>query len=218
MSDDVELNIDPDDDHDEQNEPTFSDWLERGAFAVGTRSGRDAAEMFASQYTRPDDLLLPGTDEDLAVVREISPQTADALEKFRDDAKAEEQARAAEAAKNHREVTKEALKKKLPEARAAFLATARDVPREKELLAEIAAEQRAAAGPEADSIDVQHLRTIEEAAGVVREWKRGKIDIETAHEAAQRGIAASAALEAGSAPIHLDADEFYASLEEEGSS
>jgi hypothetical protein len=199
IGDDQDDGTDNQDQHGEQqDEPTFSDWLERGAFAIGTKEGREGAEDFSASYGRPEDLLEPGALEHIAAVREISPQTADALEKFRGEAQAEaDRVRDAEA-QSSREAMKAALQKELEEKALVDAKAAEDERIRQDLLDEIARDAAAAGGETATFEDAQ-VAVIEQALEVVHDLT---VPLEERAHAAEVGIAAAAALE--EVPFVLD--------------
>jgi hypothetical protein len=178
-NDDVDLDDDETAEEESKEEPTFAEVHERAAFAVGAREGRGAAEDFAVTYTKPADLLEPGASEDIARVREVSPQTADALERFRDEAKVEEDAGKTAAAESERERRKLELKSQREQQRRDVEEKERQSRLDRELLAELEEQDSAVAKSDGggESIEIDF-------GAMTREEKLGALDLADAYNAA----------------------------------
>lgn len=195
---------------DQQTETTFIELHERAVFAVGARYGREAAEGFALTYTRPADLLLPGSDEDIGRVRDVSPQTADALGQLRDEARAEQERARELEAQSTRETMKEALRGELADQAAADQKAADDERVRQDLLDEIARESAGDGDGPKSRTDAAYA-IVEEGLEVVHSpdatWDQKDA-------AATKAIDALASLEVGTEqnPVTFDVDQFLAEV------
>jgi len=196
--DDLNPDVEGAGDQDQGEEPTFADHLQAAATGAAFLGEHETAKWF-SEVEDPADLLDPEAAEHIAKLRQagtsgrsLGPsgeRLADDLTVIADSEHQAKEQRDREEATASRAAMKASLKEEL----AGQAVTAAKTTEEQRLRDELLAEIRAEENPPDMSPDDEQLRILKDAHGIATDMSR---PIEERAAAADRGIAAAAALEA----------------------